>query len=331
MFQLRPGALTTAVCIATVASISSLNADPDRGLRAVAFDTPLSRATRLLVVSPHPDDAVLAAAGLIQRVASSGGAVHIVQMTSGDAFSKGLMAERRAPAAPTADDYRRYGAERERETVASLRALGVRRSNVTFLGFPDDGLCLLASQYEARDGYESPYTKRRSPPYAEQVIRGVTYRGEDVRRELQRVVAAFAPTLVLAPDPRDEHPDHCATHMFVKEALDSIAPGAPRPAVLHYLIHYGAWPAMGTTDGTLGPPPSFPAADGVWRTLVLTPKEAARKKAALAAYKSQLLVIGDLVAGFTRREEVFVGGEPAAPAACWCRGENIAAPPVRTR
>lgn len=327
----RFGVLTTAVCLAAAASISSSSAAPDTAPPTVAFDMPLTRATRLLVVSPHPDDAVLAGAGVIQRVAEAGGVVQVVQMTSGDAFSKGVMAERRA-VVPTADDYRRYGAARERETIASMRALGVRRSKVVFLGFPDDGLCQLASRYDVRGPFESPYTKRHSPPDAEQIIHGVTYLGEDLRRELERVIGAFAPTLVLVPDPRDEHPDHCATHMLIRSALDALAAaGARRPAVLHYLIHFGSWPMTLAPAGTLEPPASFPASDGVWRTLVLTPKEAARKKQALSAYKSQLLVIGDLVAAFARRDEVFIGGEPAAPAACWCRGENIATAPTRAR
>ena len=44
----------------------------------------LSKNTRLMVFSPHPDDESLAAAGLIQRVLSLGGSVKVVFMTSGD-------------------------------------------------------------------------------------------------------------------------------------------------------------------------------------------------------------------------------------------------------
>ena len=49
----------------------------------------LSKNTRLMVFSPHPDDESLAAAGLIQRVLSLGGSVKVVFMTSGDGFPKG--------------------------------------------------------------------------------------------------------------------------------------------------------------------------------------------------------------------------------------------------
>jgi LmbE family N-acetylglucosaminyl deacetylase len=316
--------VTAALLVAAAAPLLVVRTSAADTPRVAAFNAPLSSATRLLIVSPHPDDAVLAAGGLIARVSTAHGAVHVVQMTSGDAFSKGVMADHRA-VVPTADDYRRYGAERERETMAALHALGVRRSSITFLGFPDDGLCVLASRRDARAGFESPYTKRRSPPVGEQVIRGVSYLGDDVRRELERVIARFAPTLVIVPAARDEHPDHCATHIFVRNALDAVVrAGMPRPSVLHYLIHFGAWPTTLAPGAPLDPPAAFPTGDGVWRALVLTPAEAARKHQALAAYKSQMLVIGDLVAAFSRRGELLLDGEPEPTPACWCGGENIA-------
>ncbi len=297
---------------------------------AASFPFVVSRTTRLLVVSPHPDDAALAAAGLIARVRRAGGAVQVVQMTSGDAFFKGIVA-RRPAVVPSADDYRAYGAERQRETIAAMRMLGVGRSHITFLGFPDDGLCLLASS-EERAPYRSPYTKRDSPPVEEQVIRGVTYRGEDLRRELARVIAEFEPTAILVPHPRDEHPDHCATHLFVHDAIEDLArAGATaRPIVLHYLIHYRDWP-MSTAGSQLAAPPAFPAADGAWHTLALTPAEAAMKKRALAEYRTQLLALADLVGSFERNDEIFSAGEPQAAPACWCRGENIAGRTHATR
>ncbi len=44
------------------------------------------RATRLVVVAPHPDDETLAAGGLIQRVLHEGGTVRVVVLTPGDGF-----------------------------------------------------------------------------------------------------------------------------------------------------------------------------------------------------------------------------------------------------
>ena len=46
-------------------------------------------ATRLLVIAPHPDDEVLGAGGLMQRVKATGGAVRVVYLTDGDGYPGG--------------------------------------------------------------------------------------------------------------------------------------------------------------------------------------------------------------------------------------------------
>jgi LmbE family N-acetylglucosaminyl deacetylase len=259
----------------------------------------ITTATRLLVVSPHPDDGVLGAGGLVSRVVSAGGTVRVVQMTSGDAFSEGVKKIDRTER-PTPEDYRKYGRRREHETIASMATLGVPASHVTFLGFPDDGLCLLASAYTATE-FESPYTQRTSPPRGERLMGNVEYRGGDVVRELQEIVAQFKPTIVVLPAASDEHPDHCSTHRFVTRAL-----GSSKARVLHYVIH-GAQPAAG-------------------EALTLGHREAAAKRRAVEGFRSQTLVIGDFMRTFETGRELFVEGESSPPPACWCRGENVATP-----
>lgn len=168
----------------------------------------VNRATRLLVIAPHPDDDVLGAGGLMRRVVKAGGAVHVVWTTSGDGFPEGVeTAEGVSPRTGhlTPRDYDTYGRLREREARAALASLGVGAGSLTFLGFPDEGLCELASTYLSAKtrAFKSPYTGRISPPLTEQVIRGVRYRGFDLRRELEQVIVAFGPTLVVAPHPED--------------------------------------------------------------------------------------------------------------------------------
>jgi len=301
----------------------------------------VNRATRLLVIAPHPDDDILGAGGLIRRVVKAGGTVRVVWLTSGDGFPEGVeTVEGISPrvAHLTPRDYTTYGTLREQEARAVLASLGVGASGLTFLGFPDEGLCELASTFLSAKvrAFQSPYTGRISPPLTEQVIRGVRYRGFDLRRELERVVVSFGPTLVAAPHPEDQHPDHCSTHIFLKEALDDLSGGGRvRPRVLHYLIHYGQWPLRTTDvrDDVLLPPGEFPFSEGRWANLALTPEETAAKRAALNLYHSQTLVIGRLLLAFARRNELFVEGEPASLPECWCNGQNVAteAPPARYR
>jgi len=292
----------------------------------------VNRATRLLVIAPHPDDDVLGAGGLIHRVVKAHGTVRVVWITSGDGFPEGVeTAEGISPrvAHLTPRDYETYGRLREQEARTALGSLAVNPRSLTFLGFPDDGLCLLASTYLSAkaEAFKSPYTGRVSPPLTEQVIRGVRYRGFDLRRELERVVVSFGPTLVVAPHPEDQHPDHCSTHIFLKEAVDELSRGGRvRPRVLHYLIHYGQWPLRPTdsTDDKLLPPKEFPPREGRWANLDLTPDEVAAKRVALQRYHSQTLVIGRLMLGFARSNELFIEGEPASLPKCWCNGQNVA-------
>ena len=321
---------TLGFTLAGLAAISTLVAQSSfEGATVPPLDLVIGSATRLMVIAPHPDDETLGAAGLMRRVVGSGGAVHIVWMTSGDGFPEGVETEE-GIAHPNSQDYRSYGRIRDDEARAAVGVLGVTRSALTFLGFPDEGLCELASTYlsaKAR-AFESPFTERITPPLTEQVIRGVRYRGTDVRRELERLITAFAPTVVLTVHPEDDHPDHCSTHIFVREALEALSRrGLTRPLLLHYLIHYAHWPL--TEDAGLGhqlrPPDGFPTGQGRWTSLALTPDEIAAKKEALLHYHSQMVVMGRFMQGFARSNELFLEGEAAAVPECWCQnGVNVA-------
>ena len=103
-------------------------------------------ATRLLVIAPHPDDEVLGAGGLMQRVKATGGAVRVVYLTDGDGYPEGVKEEDHVEA-PTAKDYLGYGKQRRREARAALVRLGLADAFQTFLGFPDGGLCKLTRAY----------------------------------------------------------------------------------------------------------------------------------------------------------------------------------------
>jgi LmbE family N-acetylglucosaminyl deacetylase len=286
-----------------------------------AGDVRVSAATRAIVISPHPDDGVLGAGGLIQRIVSRHGSVEVVEITSGDAFPKGVKAVRRVDI-PTAEAYRWYGTVREREVFRAMTQLGVARSRVRLLGFPDEGLCQLAGDRGSDAVFASPYTRRDSPPSQEQLLAGAKYRGADARRELEELLVAFRPNLLVIPDSHDEHPDHCATHLLVHSAIDAaVRRGIRPPTVLHYLIHYRTWPA----DPTRFPPQVR------FRQLKLSDAERSGKRRAVQAYRTQIKVMPEFLAGFDGPEERFVTGDDEVPAACWCGGINIAPPPANGR
>src|SRR5262252_2497937 len=195
-FERRRAIRQTAVCIL----LCTLGARPFAAAGVSDLDLQVNARTRLLVIAPHPDDEALAAAGLIQRVITAHGSVRLVLMTSGDAFPEGIQAATHIRR-PKPQDYRNYGSLREHETAMALQRLGLDRAHLLFLGFPDGGLCLIASSYLAARArpYDSPFTSREEPPAYERLTPGVRYRGADIRAELERILIAFQPTLVVIP------------------------------------------------------------------------------------------------------------------------------------
>jgi LmbE family N-acetylglucosaminyl deacetylase len=272
----------------------------------------LSSSTRLLVVSPHPDDGILGAGGAIQRVRQRGGFVKVVYMTSGDGYPAGI-SQAEHIVHPLPEDYRNYGALRRTEALNALHSLRVRKNAVVFLGFPDGGLCPIFHDYWADKPpyYQSPYTHQDRPLPAMLPLAGTEYDGEDLKKELSRIILDFRPTLVMAPHPRDQHPDHCATSFFVREALRAVAvqDSSLHPIFLRYLIHFDQWPmkthSSNGSDMKLTLPANFPESASPWLPLPLTTAEINAKRNALLQYHSQMLVMGDYLLSFVRANELF--------------------------
>lgn len=275
-----------------------------------ALEPLLSPQTRLMLFSPHPDDESLGASGLIQRVLSIGGKVKVVFMTNGDGFPEGVEKEDHI-SHPVAADYRKYGEERREEALQATATLGMKKDDVIFLGFPDGGLCYLLWKFRSdADVYKSPYTLETHPPAEEMVIPQTDYNGLELRREIWKVLSDFRPNLLAVTPPEDQHPDHCATYYFVREALSDLQRQSPvtKTKVLTFLIHFGQWPvSQGSGTGShLNPPDGFPDKEAKWISFPLQTVEAKTKRKALLKYNSQMLVMGRYLMSFARANELFV-------------------------
>ena len=273
--------------------------------------TPLiSHETRLMIFSPHPDDESLGAAGLIQRVLKRGGRVKVVFMTNGDGFPEGVEKED-GISHPTAKDYRQYGDERRGEALKAVTRLGLKEGDVIFLGFPDGGLSSILSHYcTGPQAFRSPFTRENCPRALEIIIPHTIYTGDDLTREIERVIADFRPNLVATTPRQDWHPDHSATYFFVKKALSQLSEKHSdiKPRVLTFLIHFGQWP-IGQGAGTgslLHPPEGFPDKGIQWVSLSLTPEEVVTKRNALLEYHTQMIVMARYLLSFARSNELFI-------------------------
>jgi LmbE family N-acetylglucosaminyl deacetylase len=273
-----------------------------------AIEPLISKDTRLMVFSPHPDDESLGAAGLIQRVIKTGGGVKVVFLTNGDGFPEAVeMGDHISN--PTARDFREYGEDRMWESHKALGTLGMKESDVIFLRFPDGGLTALRSKTGGKEkAYTSPTTKENRPSALAVVVPQTGYTAEGLQMAIERVLSDYRPNMLATSAPEDTHPDHASTYFFVKQAWKHLHKEHRefKPTWLIYLIHYGQWPmAQGLGIGSkLNPPEDYPHQEK-WIPLVLTSEEAATKRKALLEYQTQMIVMGRYLLSFARSNELF--------------------------
>ena len=271
---------------------------------------------KVIVFSPHPDDETIAAGGLIQRVVEQDGRVYVVFMTNGDGYVDGVKCKLRRTRTSFAD-FIQYGKKRQGEAVHALTALGLHSSDALFLGFPDDGLDdLWAESWSRLNPYTSPHTQLDSPIYNDRLNRWAKYDGVDLENELRKILADFKPDWIVLPDPRDLHPDHCTTGIFIMDALRKLHQQGEfsfdDTEVLTYLVHYYDYPLSSgwvSAVGKTGVGGTSVAEDALshtqWVTLALSAEEQAGKSRALAAHASQSQVLGGFLKQFLLPSELF--------------------------
>ena len=264
---------------------------------------------RILIISPHPDDEILAAGGLIQEALAAGSDVRVVFMTSGDGFRRGVLAEP-GPRRPTPECYVSYGEKRQYESVTVLTALGLGTEQIVFLGYPDGGLAAIWWRYWSPDlPFASRTTLSATSPYADEYQSGGNYSSGSVLRDLTDILERFRPTAVLAPHPQDTHPDHWASHAFVSAALaGQRARGIEQNAAFfRYMIHRGSWhviPSVSRGNPML-PPRDLLTGDSIWHNFSLGAQAVIGKEMAVRLYESQYRLMGTYLRNFVRPNELF--------------------------
>jgi len=264
----------------------------------------LGTDTSLLVVSPHPDDETLCCAGLIERVLHDGGQVSVLWITSGDAERIGLMLTARS-LLPGAAAARQLGHRRVREARAAASLLGVPPAGQLFLGYPDRGLLALLREHRATP-YRSPVTDVDAVPYSEALFPGHPYTGESLEKDFAAVLERVRPTLILAPSPLDEHPDHRAAGLLALAARRVAAADDGQWQVRYWIVHGGeGWPSpRGLLPGIPLTPP--PAGRGLTYTdFSLAPAEEDRKLIALRAHETQMRAMEPFLLSFVRTTELY--------------------------
>ncbi len=282
---------------------------PMTGTTAMAV-TDLGR--RVLVVATHPDDEVLTAGGAVSELLARGASVRVVIATAGDGYFRA--AARTGRGFPGASAYLRLGDIRHQESLASARVLGLPEADVISLGYPDAGTTAMwdggwdhAHPVAGRSG-------RTDVPYAWAYRPGADSCGQDLAADLAAIVSDFQPDTVIAPDPRETHPDHAAVGAFTLYALDEAGfTGTRLTAIVHFKRFPYPWAYM--PEAGLAPPPQLLGAGAEWLALPLTANAEQTKHRAFEEYRSQT-AIADLswyMRAFVRRNELFCRRPASVP------------------
>jgi LmbE family N-acetylglucosaminyl deacetylase len=163
--------------------------------------------SRLMLITPHPDDEALGCGIVLQRAAGAGAAVRIVYATDGDdnPWPQRVL-ERKWQLGAT--DRTRWGKLRRAEALAALNTLGVRPADTRFLGLPDQQLTDLLITY-CQSAFE----------------------------QFATAINDWLPTHLLVPSIHDTHPDHSALAVMLRLVLGKLYPDGSPMSVWTYTVH----------------------------------------------------------------------------------------------
>ena len=118
------------------------------GIRVRELSDWLPACSRLVVLAPHPDDEILACAGLLSLHAACGGESLIIAASDGEASHAGCT---HSPASRWAvrGGFSNLASTRREESQAGLKCLALKACAAMRLGLPDGGLFQRQSEIQA--------------------------------------------------------------------------------------------------------------------------------------------------------------------------------------
>jgi LmbE family N-acetylglucosaminyl deacetylase len=305
----KPHPAETCLVILLLGLMLSLSAcSRSRIIQTPAFPTISFLPTdRVLILAPHPDDEVIACAGVIQGALAAKCPVQVVFLTYGDGNQWAFSLYRKRPVVLPAA-LKSLGLLRHDEALAALASLGLPRENVVFLGYPDfSSLDIWETHWGDRPPRESLFTHATAVPYSNAFRAGAPYKGDEILLDLETLLRRFRPTRVFVSHPADDHPDHKALYLFARVALWDVD-DAEKPVVYPFLVHHGHWPQpQGYHPDVALSPPTLPVtgAGPSWFSYCLSPGQIAAKYAALSNHRSQFAAGGGYLLSFVRPNELF--------------------------
>ncbi len=157
----------------------------------------------VLVLVPHQDDEILAAAGVMEEYLHYGSRVNLAFLTNGDQLCAGQT--------------------RLQEALAVAQAMGIPSKQVYFLGYGDrciDGVHLYnlpeEQQIASPAGFDRTYALPEHPPY-----RDSAYTKANMRADLKDLVLELQADVIFCVEV-EPHPDHSALSLLLDEVMAEI-------------------------------------------------------------------------------------------------------------
>jgi len=261
---------------------------------------------RVLIMSPHPDDAALAASGVIEKCITKGAKVKIIYVTYGSHNTR-TMIKKQLIHVPTPIGAIALGKTRHNEAVKAMESLELKKNNLIFLGFPDFGTLKIWTDHFNNRPYFSAITMHDDTFYKTAYKTGISFTATNELALLENMISSFNPTKIFFPPTSDLNSDHRATGLFTEAALFDLR-NAVHPEEYTYFVHSESWPVPKGLhyDLYLTPPIYVRNINKNWYIVSLNKREELKKKKAIENHKTQLETSPAFMYSFVRRNEIFL-------------------------
>lgn len=264
----------------------------------------LTSSDRILVIAPHPDDESLGCAGIIRRAIEKKIPAQVVLMTNGDGYKRAVELHFKT-LNPIPAEFKELGVIRRLESIDAMKELGLGKKHIIFLSYPDGGINSLFNQNWDYDNLHRGVNEATYAPCPFAYEKEAPYCGENVVKNLEQIIKDFKPSIILYPDPGDDHHDHWATSAFMEYALaETNYKGKP----FTYLVHKGfdwPFPWAYVPKYYLLPPGEMVGLDAKWMQFPLSKHEETLKHKVVNLYVSQRGLMEPFLDAFVRRNELF--------------------------
>jgi LmbE family N-acetylglucosaminyl deacetylase len=265
----------------------------------------IDKNDRILIVSPHPDDAALSSSGIISKAISKGAKVKILYITCGSHNTAAMIKDSIVHTVTPVSGLL-LGETRYREAMCAMKSLGVSKANIVFLGFPDFGTLKIWTDHFNNTPYFSGITMHNKTFYPFVYRKDIPFTAFNEIKLIEEILKNFKPTKIVYTPTMDLNSDHRATGLFIDAAVFDLR-NEIHPELYQYFMHAEGWPEPEKFElNTYISKPNFIRnLTGQWFNYFLTSDEEHKKEKAIICHKSQVKSKPDFMLSFVRKNEPF--------------------------